>query len=145
MIARAITVHDHTWWWWVVVGWIAMLFASYGPFIERTLFPVVSKFEIVSIEKEGLGSRVYVQFEKYRSCEYLGITWSRIMPDGVLRRAYLNLKPVDDMTGATRPVGDQIAGPWYIGMTPDQVKSHSTVTLAYRCHPLWLSEVEVWP
>jgi hypothetical protein len=145
MIARAITVHDHTWWKWLAAGWALMLFASYGPAAERYLFPVVSHFEIVQIDPDGVGSRVYVRFEKYRRCEYLGMTWSQIMPDGTMQRAFLNLKPADDMTSPTRPVGEQIAGPWYVGMSPDQIKNHSRVTLSYRCHPLWLTEADAWP
>jgi hypothetical protein len=145
MTANRMQLSDRHWGLGLIAIWVMVLVAAYGPATERNLFPVVSKFEILQIEPDGAGSRVYVRFEKYRSCEYLGITWSRVMPDGTLRRAFLNLKPADDMTGSTRPVGAQVAGPWYVGMTPEQVKDQSRVTLAYRCHPLWITEKEAWP
>lgn len=145
MIARAITVEDHTWWWYVAFGWLVFFFVLYGPTIERIILPVISPFEIVQIEPDGVGSRVYVEFDKYRSCEYLGMNWSLIRPDGKKQRAFLNLKPIGDMSGSSRPRGEAVAGPWYVGLTPEQIKGHSSATIAYRCHPLWISEIEVWP
>jgi hypothetical protein len=145
MIAHRFQISDFHWAGWIAGIWLIVFVIAWGPSVERTLLPVVSKLEIIQIEPDGVGSRVYVQFEKYRRCEYLGITWNRIMPDGRMQRAFLNLKPVDDMSGSTRPVGDQVAGPWYVGMSPDQVRNHSKATLTYRCHPLWITEKEAWP
>ena len=145
MIAQRLQISDRHWWMWIVGFWALILFAAWGPTIERRAIPVVSKFEIVQIEPDGIGSRVYAKFEKWRSCEYLGINWVRIRPDGAKQRVFLNLKPTGDMSGATRPRGKHIAGPWYVGMSPDQIRHHSEATITYRCHPLWITEIKVWP
>jgi hypothetical protein len=141
----AIRVQDHTWLKWIGGAWLVVLTMAWGPAIERALLPVVTPFQIVSIEPDGIGSRVYVRFEKKRSCEYLGITWELILPDGTKRQAFLNIKPDDDDSGSTRPTGPAIAGPWYVGMKPDQIIGQSTAHIAYRCHPWWTTVIQVWP
>jgi hypothetical protein len=141
----AIRIQDHVWLQWIGGAWLVLLTMAWGPAVERTLLPVVTPFQIVSIEPDGSGSRVYVRFEKKRSCEYLGMTWELILPDGTKRRAFLNLKPADDDSGSTRPKGPAIAGPWYVGLTPDQITGHSIANIAYRCHPFWATIIQVWP
>lgn len=141
----ATRIPDQAWKRWVIYGWVLTLIIAYGPTVERFVFPVVSKFEVVSIEPSGVGSRVYVRFEKKRSCEFLGMTWEVVQPDGTKQRVLLNLKPSNDNSGSTRPTGKAVAGPWYVGMTPEQLIGHSTATIAYRCHPLWITEARVWP
>lgn len=138
-------ISDGHWWGWIAGLWLLILIAAWGPSVERTAFPVVSKFEIVQIEPDGIGSRVYARFVKWRSCEYLGINWNRIRPDGTRQRVFLNLKPKDDMSGSTRPVGKHVAGLWYVGMSPDQVRRHSEASITYRCHPFWITQMDVYP
>lgn len=145
MIARAIEVHDRTWWRWVIAGWAAVLFFAWGPAFERAVLPVVSDIKVISMEADGVGTRMFVRFQKWRNCQYLGLNWEEILPDGTKRRAFLNLKPKDDNSGSTRPRGDHIAGPWYVGMPPDKVENHSIATLTYRCHPFWTTVMEVYP
>jgi hypothetical protein len=145
MIVRRVYVADRHWIVWIASMWLLILIAAYGPSVERNLLPVVSKFDIIQIEPDGTGSRVYARFEKYRSCEFLGINWDRIDSDGARQRAVLNLKPTNDVSGSTRPPGKHIAGSWYVGMSPDQLIGHSEATIAYRCHPFWITEVKVWP
>lgn len=141
----AIRIEEHVWFRWLVIAWSIILTMAWGPAAERTLFPVVSPFEIVNMEPDGVGSRVYVRFEKKRSCEYLGINWELVQPDGTKQRVLLNLKPSNDNSGSTRPTGEAVAGPWFVGMTPEQLTGNSTATIAYRCHPFWITEVRVWP
>lgn len=141
---HATRITDQLWKRWVIYGWALALFMAYGPAVERFAFPVVSGFEIASIEPDGVGSRIFVRFEKYRSCEFLGMNWDKIGQDGTHQRVLLNLKPAGDSSGSTRPRGKFDAGPWYIGIPPEQIHQSAAV-IAYRCHPLWITEAYVWP
>jgi hypothetical protein len=145
MIARAIEVHDQTWWRWIAVGWMVILFFAWGPSIERVLFPVISPLKILSLEPEGVGATIYVRFEKQRSCEYLGMNWNRVDDAGIQHRVFLDLKPTEDSSGSTRPVGKFVAGPWYVGMPPDVLQNSSVAVISYRCHPFWITDMKVWP
>jgi len=141
----AIRMSEAAWWKWIFAAWIALFAAAYGPTIERKALPVVTRFEIIQIEPDGAGSKIYVRFQKKRSCEYLGLNWNRIDQDGTEHRVLLNLKPREDASGSTRPVGKFVAGPWFVGMTPEQLRGHSRAVIAYRCHPFWITEIQVWP
>ena len=138
-------VTNQLWTQWVVYGWLILAIMAYGPTVERVIFPVVSSLEIISIEDDGIVSRIFVKFEKKRPCEYLGINWDEILPDGSLKRAPINLKPASDGSGSTRPQGNHVAGPWYVGIPPEKINTSSQAVIAYRCHPLWTTEAYVWP
>lgn len=115
--------------------------------IERAYFPVVGKLQIVRSIGEKNSTLVYVSFDKKRDCEYLGITWSKVLPDGTLQRVPIELKPegLPDNSDSTRPVGKQVAGPWRIAMPADEVIAKSVVTLRHRCHPLYDTLTRVYP
>jgi hypothetical protein len=144
-IFLATRVDNQSWTRWVLYGWALAAFIAYGPTVERLVFPVVSKLEIVSVATDGVGSQIYVKFEKLRSCQYLGMNWDEILPDGTRRRALLNLRPSDDNSGSTRPQGKFIAGPWYVGIPPEKLTTSSEAVIAYRCHPMWQTEAFVYP
>jgi len=148
-----IRMQDKTWWLWIVFGWALVLFFAYGPRLEPKLFPVLSSIQIVKMEPtyipeirgtDKTGTRMFVRFEKYRNCEYLGMNWEKLLPDGTRDRVYLQTKNDGD-SGSTRPSGKHIAGPWLVGMRPNAILDQSAATIAYRCHPLWLSPMVVYP
>jgi hypothetical protein len=142
---RAMALSDRAWWQWIALGWAMVLFFAWGPSIERVVFPVISKFQIVEIEPDGVGSRIWVRFEKYRGCQFLGLTWQRVLPDGSLKQAVIRFRTAGDTSGSTRPEGRFDEGPWYVKLAPDDLMKHSSATISYRCLPFWTTQIQVWP
>lgn len=119
-----------------------------GPRHEGDWFPVTSPAEIVSIQavSGGNASLIYVVFEKYRDCEFIGLSWSEIRSDGVLARARIDFRPdgVRDDTDVNRVRGRQSAGPWLISLPPELLVSHSFAVASHRCHPFWLTKTRFY-
>lgn len=97
---------------------------------------------------------IYVQFEKVRNCEFLieevvigdrlvrlnrSLSWYDINN----QRLRIEFPENDDHLPASRPVGEQYAGPWRIyGVNS---VAGTTATVAHRCHPLWLTYTHFHP
>jgi len=82
--------------------------------IESVFFPVVTELTLVeSATREGIpGMVVFVSFEKLRGCEFIGLQVS----DNIGNRVSIDFQDVNetDDNYFSRPVGDNIAGPWWI-------------------------------
>ncbi|NEH72253.1 hypothetical protein [Rhizobium leguminosarum] len=118
-----------------------------GPAIETRYLPAVSKLTITSIEETSDGrTRIRVAFRKLRDCEYIGITWfvgSR--PDSFERVSVVLMRDQNDTSSPNRPIGYQTAGPWIIGVPPEDLKNHSFAQLVHRCHPFWPTVTDFFP
>jgi hypothetical protein len=125
----------------------AITIYTVGPAIETRLFPVVSKLRILSIAPEGADqSRILAEFTKLRSCEYIGLAWfHRIAPGGFERVPVILLRRPGDDSSPNRPEGLQRAGPWIVGIPPQEIASSSFAQLSHRCHPFWVTTTEFWP
>lgn len=124
--------------WSMVAIAIMLVFPMWPVFsnIEGSLFPVTTKLQYVKETPTDTGTLVYVSFSKKRECEFIGLN---IYQDSV--RLALKFLDQDD-SDSSRPVGDQIAGPWLIG-TYD-VKD-TVVTVRHKCHPLWTTRTIMYP
>lgn len=124
---------------------LVTFFVSF-PAIESRYFPVVSTLQIgqVQLTTEGR-SIVYGSFTKLRACEYLGTTWFKRTPDGMERVSLELLRSPGDNNAPTRPLGTQFAGPWTVGLSPDELKEGSIVQLLHRCHPFWTTVTNFYP
>jgi len=127
-----------------ISAWIPVFF-TIGPIIEQRLNPVISKAEILDVKPMDGGSLIWVHFEKYRECEFSGVSWHILKESGDLERVAFKLRPDKDESSSTRPKGRQSAGPWWIDIPPEDVREKSVVYLYYRCHPLWQTVAKFYP
>lgn len=134
----------------VVAIVLAMLWTTLtiGPHLEARYFPVASRLQITAMEDTGRGTtRVWASFTKLRDCEFLGLSWYRGSRAGGFERVHVALqpRPDGDLSGLTRPLGWQFAGPWEVGMPANEIPDGSFARLAHRCHIFWVSMTEFYP
>jgi len=119
-----------------------------GPKVETTYFPVVSKLEILSMTagSEPGTTVITTAFDKFRTCDYLGLAWYRGKQDTVFERVSVVLqRKTGDTSSPNRPTGRQTSGPWIIGMPIEEIKQNSFAQLFHRCHPFWTTITEFYP
>jgi hypothetical protein len=120
-----------------------------APLLETAVFPVVGKLHFISHTENTVDgvttTTLYVDFNKKRACEYVGITWSHVLPDGSLERVPLVTRTAGDTSSPTRPTGETIAGPWKIPLPWAEIEGHSVVKLFHRCNPLWVTTTDFYP
>lgn len=130
----------------IVSGWgliiAAALFLQYGPATETRLFPVTSKYKIVSFEEAGTGAYVRFEFTKRRQCTLVSFTWYRRI--GEYRIAYTPMKVngepfIDQWTGKIR------SARFFLPMTPEQIMGETFATTRHECHGLWDTISVVYP
>lgn len=125
---------------------LVTLFVSM-PAVETRFFPVVQHLEIDNVAPASENrSVIYGHFNKVRQCDYIGISWFRRTSDGALERVPVELmRRAGDTSSPTRPTGRQVAGPWVIGIPPEEVRFVSIVELTHRCHPFWTTVTQFYP
>lgn len=130
----------------IVSGWglviAAALLIQYGPATETRLFPVTSKFRIVSFEPAEGGAIVQFEFTKRRQCTLRSLTWYKRIGD--FRVAYTPKKVeggpfVDQWTGRIR------SARFFLPMTEDEIRNASSATTRHECHSLWDTITVVYP
>jgi len=131
------------------IAFFSLIFTVFavGPALETRYWPVVSKVEIISIEA-GVGDTTIVRaaFRKLRDCEYVGTAWYEgTRPDNFERVSMTVLREPGDTSSPSRPVGQQKAGPWVIGMPLDSLLNKSFAQLTHRCHPFWMTTTNFFP
>ena len=130
----------------ITAGWgillSAVLFIHYGPAAETRLFPVTSRYSIVSFEPAERGTIIRFEYEKRRRCTIEAFTWYRkfdhfqmaIAPKKVDGGA-LN----DQWTGRVR------SARFFLPMTRDEIENESFATTRHRCHRFWDTVTVVYP
>lgn len=139
----------------VKIACAAVIFASalyviwaVGPAIETRLAPVVGKLQILAMRPGDLDgtTEVHAAFEKRRDCEYVGISWFHGSKEaGFERVPIVLLRQEGDTSSPNRPVGYQKAGPWIVGVPPDELVGNSFAQLQHRCWPFWLTTTDFFP
>ncbi|KQT52239.1 MULTISPECIES: hypothetical protein [unclassified Aureimonas] len=136
----------------VLLGTIAVLCGLYvfflvGPALETRFFPVLGKMrftEVLAQTKDA--SIVRTEFEKLRSCEYMGIAWYYGAEAGVFERvSMVPIRDPNDTSSPSRPVGIARAGPWRITIPAADVRTKSFVEAFHRCHPFWTTVSKFYP
>lgn len=92
-------------------------------------------------------TEIYVRFNKLRNCKYLGMAryaGERNVP-GFRRVPFVLVPQNGEKPNPTRPVGDQVAGPWIINMPAEEIRGNSFVELFHECHALWQTRTEFYP
>uniref|UniRef100_A0AAU7VG06 Uncharacterized protein n=1 Tax=Dinoroseobacter phage vB_DshS_R26L TaxID=3161158 RepID=A0AAU7VG06_9CAUD len=120
---------------------------------DDALLPIVAA-EYPGPESEDPYVDIFVQFDKIRQCDFL--IEERIVGDEIVRvnrslswyddtgrRLRIEFEPDDVDLPASRPVGEQVAGPWRIHGI--RTTDGSTAVVAHRCHPLWLTYSQFHP
>ena len=126
-----------------MVIWLTMISIpfiwSIGSKYEGDLFPVVSKAEIVDQETDEYGVYINVRFRKERQCEFIGISWY----DKFNIRYGVEFEPDSNLSPISRPIGDQVSGPWLLkGM---QSLEGGRAIVSHHCHPLWITNTVFYP
>ena len=118
-----------------------------GPSLETRFWPVVGKLQILSLEPTPDGrTKVRAAFRKLRECEYIGIAWfAGDRPTEFERVSVVLHRDPQDTGSPNRPLGYQKAGPWIIGLPPYDLRNKSFARLQHFCHPLWVTNTDVYP
>lgn len=132
---------------------VVCLCASYmffilGPTAESNWYPVVEKLQITEITPgpEVDTSMVYARFNKVRDCEFIGISWNRLVTNGAVQRVPVILQRRDgDDSSPNRRLGVSVAGPWIVSMPASQIRGQSVVEVYHRCHPFWTTRTPFYP
>lgn len=117
--------------WSVVALLCCYLFFTMAGAVERGLFPVLSRFDVLSIERDATSIKVAGTLIKERPCEIIGI--HAVSDAG----SHLQVEYLDRPHGAppyTRPVGASSWGPWRIHHNGARYVS---LVSEHRCHVLW--------
>jgi hypothetical protein len=131
----------------VIACCTAIVLWTLGPTVETRYFPPVSKLRILALTADDAGNSVVdAEFTKKRNCEYIGIAWFRGKPEGEFERVtVVLLRSEGDTSSPNRPQGTQRAGPWIVGIPPDEMRGNSFARLHHRCHGFWLTTTDFWP
>ena len=121
---------------WIAWAGVALL-AAWGLFgmasaVERGLFPVVSRFDVLSIQHGDGTVKVSGTLIKDRHCEVVSL---RAMSEAgsSLKVDYLD-RPADGAPPYTRPVGASSWGPWRVHHGGAR---YVTLFSEHRCHPFY--------
>lgn len=119
------------------------------PWVEQAIWPVVGKLHFLShsekVDDDGtIRTTIFVQYEQYRECELLGLSWTRILPDGSLERIPV-FQTANDTTLVNRPNGKNTAGPWVLPLPFSEIEGHTFVKVYHRCSPLWVTTTNFYP
>ena len=120
---------------WIAWSCVALILAgvlfSVASHIERQLFPVVARFDVLSIQQDPGTVKVAGTLIKDRACEVVEL---RAMSES---GSMLKVDYLDRPEGAppyTRPVGASSWGPWRIHHGGSR---YVTLMAEHRCHWLW--------
>lgn len=119
-----------------------MLTAWVGPALETRFFPVYSRFDILTMEKNEAGVAVVFKYVKYRDCAPRGWAWY-VGEFGAVSRQ-VEVKPVNGVP-PSRAVGPNISSKHLIAAEPQQVRDDMYAEIYTRCHPFWLTRSVVRP
>lgn len=131
----------------ITVAVLLVTFFVTLPMAETRWFPVVETLQVDKVEPASEGrSIIYGSFDKIRQCDYGGIAWFERKANGDLERVSVELlRRPGDTSSPNRPLGQQTAGPWVIGIPADRVIGASVVELTHRCHPFWTTVTHFFP
>ena len=106
--------------------------------LEGRYLPVVTALQPYGETETKDGTLFYVSFTKVRNCEFLGVNWYQGTD-----RLVLQFEPDADLSPVTRPVGEQVVGPWLLRGVRELRGTRASVR--HRCHPLWTTTTELFP
>ena len=107
------------------------------PFTERALFPVVGPLTFETVEEQGGHLASYVAFEKYRSCQFVALSFVQFGD-----RIRVDFPDGDENLPVSRPEGEYVTGPWVLHTdTLDGLE----ITVEHRCHFLWNTFTKLYP
>lgn len=113
----------------------------YGSTIESALFPVVSDFSAVPIERSEEGTTYRISFSKIRQCDPRteSFAWYLIKDNGDhVRVNYesLSARPSTNDNDLSRPTGVNRGIEWVVNNLQEPYASQEVV-LYHDCHALW--------
>lgn len=134
-----------------VLAWsiLAFVFAwAVVPTAETMLFPVYSKFKVLTAEQTPDGVLATFEFAKNRQCEGRGLTWYL----GEVGSSYSINVSTPDGTRPARPLGANVTSPYLIeGITLDDLNTQVVAQLRNQCQFMglfnlpWISISEIYP
>lgn len=132
----------------IAVTFIVLLLFDFGEWAEEQCCPVYKNWRLAKVEpgpRDGT-TNVWIEFDKVRRCDYLGLSWYWGDPVGGYRRSIVNFnRPRGDRNDAWRPLGKQFDGPWTLSIPLDRLLRESAVEVHHRCHPMWVTHTQLMP
>ena len=117
---------------WIVCAALVLYFgASFGQALDRALWPVVARFDVLSIKRDGDSILVAGTLIKERQCDIIALR-AQDENDSRLRVDFLDRPNNADLH--PRPVGPSSWGPWRVH--PGAAR-YVTLYSEHRCHPAW--------
>lgn len=121
---------------------MTMLAFYVGPTVETRLFPVYSRFDVVTTEPVEGGTLATFRFVKYRDCDARGWAWY-IGEFGAVSRQ-IEVVPSQEISRA-RPLGEGITSPYIIAAEPDDVRTQMHAEIYSDCGMPWYTRSVVYP
>lgn len=130
--------------WFILAG--LFVFAS-APFVETRMFPVYSKFHVLTAVQTPDGVVASFDFEKYRECEPKGLTW--FLGEIGISTAVTTSAP--EGTRGPRPLGRNVSSPYLLeGITLEDLDTQVIAQLRNQCSIFgvqlpWVTVSDVYP
>lgn len=116
---------------------VLIFWEKYGLW-EGYIFPVTTSFKIVALREEKTFVSFSGEFVKLRNCTFKELQWYK---QGV--RLAIDFAPDASLFPTSRPVGDQIVGPWTVyGI--DSLEGVTAIA-KHQCHPAWPTYTLFYP
>tara|TARA_Y100000310_G_scaffold211266_1_gene212036 strand:- start:15628 stop:16065 length:438 start_codon:yes stop_codon:yes gene_type:complete len=140
--STAIGRHNNVVTWGIILAFMFTMMVSFASptlsQIESRVFPVTSKINVVRSKTMGDDLLIWVEFEKKRQCDFLGMVWYKDA-----KRLIIDLEPGAATSFPTRPTGPQSIGPWKLY---DVTSLHGvTASTFHRCNNFWTTLTSVYP
>ena len=132
----------------IIIFFTGITIWAVGPETESYLFPVATKLSVQRMTSDPVGTRIEsATFVKLRNCDFQGIGWFSIRPDGrIIRVPVLPLLNSGDVGSfVSLPEGTNVVGPWLIGLELRDVVYRSFARVEHKCHPFWETVTDFYP
>lgn len=132
----------------IIVFLMGVTIWAVGPSVEARYFPVATKLHVQQMTSNPSGTKIEsATFVKLRDCQFQAIGWFHILGGGqVVQVPVISLQKPGTLPGFyNRPVGNNIVGPWLIGLDIKEVVYHSFARIEHRCHPFWITTTSFYP
>lgn len=132
----------------IILGMLIFVFFLVGPVIERTLLPVITKFEIAAVEQpfrnDGAARISGVLVKARGHCTPVPGSLVAYTDQYVSTEEYPVKQIRIDLSEAdiwdTRPAGSQYFGPWILIPPGPPLGPSVIIRIKHRCHPFWETE-----
>ena len=114
---------------------------SIVPQLEGRLFPVTKPMQIAEVVPDGMnGVQIRGTIEKIRDCAFVEVRFFLGTPKA---RAQVQVQFLEE--SRVRERGQFEFGPWYVQLTPEQLRGEWFAYALHRCHWGWETRTPLHP